>query len=194
MKKEIVLNVNGAVTRVTVDPEKPLLWVLRDDLKLTGTKFGCGEGACGACSVLIDGEVYRSCTIAVGDVGDGDEIVTIEGLGSPGHLSPTADRIHGTHSFRLRLLHARHDRYRHRSSGIEPPANDRGDCVGDGCQSLPLRLPSQHHRGHPRCRVVRRHDGGIACPSPEGRFSKSSAAGWPTPSPSRAPATAGTVN
>ncbi len=87
MKKEIVLNVNGAVTRVTVDPEKPLLWVLRDDIKLTGTKFGCGEGACGACSVLIDGEVYRSCTIAVGDVGDGDEIVTIEGLGSPGHLS-----------------------------------------------------------------------------------------------------------
>jgi len=87
MKQEISLNVNGNVSTVTVDPQKPLLWVLRDDLKLTGTKFGCGEGACGACSVLIDGEVYRSCTVAVGDVGGGDTIVTIEGLGSPGHLS-----------------------------------------------------------------------------------------------------------
>lgn len=87
MKKEIALNVNGNDASVTVDPEKPLLWVLRDDLKLTGTKFGCGEGACGACSVLIDGEVYRSCTVAVGDVEDGDEIVTIEGLGSSGNLS-----------------------------------------------------------------------------------------------------------
>jgi len=87
MKKEINLNVNGTVSRVTADPEQPLLWVLRDVLKLTGTKFGCGEGACGACSVLIDGEVYRSCTVASGDVAGGEKIVTIEGLGSPGNLS-----------------------------------------------------------------------------------------------------------
>jgi len=56
-------------------------------LKLTGTKFGCGEGACGACSVLIDGEVYRSCTVPVGEVGNREKIVTIEGLGRPGELS-----------------------------------------------------------------------------------------------------------
>jgi aerobic-type carbon monoxide dehydrogenase small subunit (CoxS/CutS family) len=87
MKQEITLNLNGTVTSVMVDPDKPLLWVLRDDLKLSGTKFGCGEGACGACSVLIDGEVYRSCTVAVGDVGSGEKIVTIEGLGAPGDLS-----------------------------------------------------------------------------------------------------------
>jgi len=87
MEKAITLNVNGNDASVTVDPKKPLLWVLRDDLKLTGTKFGCGEGACGACSVLINGEVYRSCTVAVGDVEDDDKIVTIEGLGSPGDLS-----------------------------------------------------------------------------------------------------------
>jgi aerobic-type carbon monoxide dehydrogenase small subunit (CoxS/CutS family) len=87
MKQEITLNLNGTVTSVMVDPDKPLLWVLRDDLKLSGTKFGCGEGACGACSVLIDGEVYRSCTVAVGDVGGGEKIVTIEGLGAPGDLS-----------------------------------------------------------------------------------------------------------
>jgi carbon-monoxide dehydrogenase small subunit len=86
-EKELELDVNGRVFTVTVDPEKPLLWVLRDDLRLTGTKFGCGEGACGACSVLIDGEVYRSCMVAGGDVGGGEKIVTIEGLGAPGELS-----------------------------------------------------------------------------------------------------------
>jgi nicotinate dehydrogenase subunit A len=73
---------------VSVDPEEPLLWVLRDKLRLTGAKFGCGEGTCGSCSVLIDDEVQRSCTIPVGDVAGGQEIVTIEGLGTPGNLSP----------------------------------------------------------------------------------------------------------
>jgi isoquinoline 1-oxidoreductase alpha subunit len=81
------LRVNGRPFSVTADPDEPLLWVLRDHLKLTGTKFGCGEGVCGACSVLIDGEVYRSCVVTVGEVGSGEEIVTIEGLGQPGELS-----------------------------------------------------------------------------------------------------------
>jgi len=86
-QQQIELDVNGTIFRVDKKKKKPLLWVLRDQLKLTGTKFGCGEGACGACSVLIDGEVFRSCTVAVGDVGGGEKIVTIEGLGSPGDLS-----------------------------------------------------------------------------------------------------------
>jgi isoquinoline 1-oxidoreductase alpha subunit len=81
------LRVNGRPFSVTVDPDEPLLWVLRDHLKLTGTKFGCGEGVCGACSVLIAGEVYRSCVVTVGEVARGEEIVTIEGLGRPGELS-----------------------------------------------------------------------------------------------------------
>ena len=81
------LDVNGTVFEVEVDPGQPLLWVLRDELRLTGTKFGCGEGACGACSVLIDGEVFRSCTVSVGEVTGGEKIVTIEGLGTPGDLS-----------------------------------------------------------------------------------------------------------
>lgn len=80
------LRVNGTNVTVTVDPDEPLLWVLRDHLKLTGTKFGCGEGVCGACSVLIDGEAYRSCVVTVGEVASGEEIVTIEGLGRPGEL------------------------------------------------------------------------------------------------------------
>jgi aerobic-type carbon monoxide dehydrogenase small subunit (CoxS/CutS family) len=82
------IHVNGRSWPVEVDADEPLLWVLRDHLKLTGTKFGCGEGVCGACSVLINGEVYRSCVITVGEVADGDEIVTIEGLGQPDSLSP----------------------------------------------------------------------------------------------------------
>ena len=86
-QRQFDLDVNGTVHKITADPEQPLLWVLRDMLKLTGTKFGCGEGACGACSVLIDGEVYRSCTVPVGEVGNREKIVTIEGLGRPGELS-----------------------------------------------------------------------------------------------------------
>lgn len=81
------MRVNGATHVVTVDADEPLLWVLRDHLKLTGTKFGCGEGECGACTVLINGEAYRSCVVTVGDINPDDEIVTIEGLGRPGDLS-----------------------------------------------------------------------------------------------------------
>ena len=83
----IELTVNGVTHSVKAERDEPLLWVLRDHLRLTGTKFGCGEGECGACSVLINGEVYRSCMVAVGELSAGDDIITIEGLGRPGELS-----------------------------------------------------------------------------------------------------------
>jgi aerobic-type carbon monoxide dehydrogenase small subunit (CoxS/CutS family) len=76
----VVLNVNGKKHRVEVPPDKPLLWVLRENLGLTGTKFGCGEGLCGACTVHIDGKAQRSCITPVKDA-VGKRIVTIEGLG-----------------------------------------------------------------------------------------------------------------
>jgi isoquinoline 1-oxidoreductase alpha subunit len=72
--------VNGQGREVTVDPSTPLLWVLREELKLTGTKFGCGMALCGACTVHLDGEATRSCVLPVSDVGD-RQVVTIEAIG-----------------------------------------------------------------------------------------------------------------
>lgn len=86
-KKSMILNVNGKNYQVEADMKDPLLWILRDDLGLTGTKFGCGKGECGACSVLVDGETQRSCRLPVAYVAAGQEIVTIEGLGTAGNLS-----------------------------------------------------------------------------------------------------------
>ncbi|AXB48227.1 isoquinoline 1-oxidoreductase [Amycolatopsis albispora] len=76
----MTLVVNDRRRRVEVDPATPLLWVLRETLGLTGTKFGCGEGLCGACTVHLDGEAVNSCTISVGDVGR-RRVSTIEGTG-----------------------------------------------------------------------------------------------------------------
>ena len=73
---------NGVRHNLDVDPEKPLLWVIREDLQLTGTKFGCGMAQCGACTVMIDGIATRSCVTPV-EFAEGSEIVTIEGL-APG--------------------------------------------------------------------------------------------------------------
>jgi len=74
------LNINGKVREVQVEPDTPLLWVIREQVGLTGTKYGCGVAQCGACSVHINGEVKRSCAIPVGRVKASDKIVTIEGL------------------------------------------------------------------------------------------------------------------
>jgi isoquinoline 1-oxidoreductase alpha subunit len=79
----ISLIVNGSAYTVDLEPETPLLWVLRDSLKLTGTKFGCGIAQCGACTVLIDGQATRSCSVALSDVG-GKAVTTIEGLSADG--------------------------------------------------------------------------------------------------------------
>lgn len=85
--KQITLNVNGRRETVTVDPETPLLFVLNDELGLRGPRFGCGMAQCGACTVIIHGEVVRSCVKPVGTVGK-DEVTTLEGLGAPGKPHP----------------------------------------------------------------------------------------------------------
>jgi isoquinoline 1-oxidoreductase subunit alpha len=77
----ITIKVNRTIRRLDVEPEMPLLWVLRDELGLTGTKYGCGSGQCGACTVHVNGDAIRSCLTQVGAV-TGKEITTIEGLSS----------------------------------------------------------------------------------------------------------------
>jgi len=81
------LNINGSNRELDVEPDTQLLWALREQAGLTGTKFGCGVAQCGSCSVHINGEVRRSCSVPVGSLKDSDRIVTIEGL-APGASSP----------------------------------------------------------------------------------------------------------
>ena len=76
------LRVNGRDHDLDVDPETPLLWVLRDELRLTGTKFGCGIAQCGACTVMLDGMPRRSCVTPIGMI-EGSEVTTIEGMEGP---------------------------------------------------------------------------------------------------------------
>lgn len=74
------LNVNGKIVDVDAEPDTPLLWVLREQLGMTGTKFGCGIGQCGACTVLVDGVAVRSCVLTVDGVDPSEKVTTIEGL------------------------------------------------------------------------------------------------------------------
>lgn len=87
MEQAIQFTLNDKPVRVTTDGDRKLLWVLRYDLGLTGSKFGCGQGYCGACTVLVAGEPVRSCFIPLKDV-EGREVVTIEGLAQNGTLHP----------------------------------------------------------------------------------------------------------
>ena len=87
MAETYKLQVNGRDCEVRAEPNTPLLYILRNDLKLKGTRFGCGEGQCGACSVLMDGNPVQSCDTPLWSV-PGHEITTIEGIGSPSKLHP----------------------------------------------------------------------------------------------------------
>jgi len=87
MEQAIQFTLNDKPIRITADGDRKLLWILRSDLGLTGSKFGCGQGYCGACTVLVDGEPVRSCSIPLKDV-QGMEVVTIEGLAQNGTLHP----------------------------------------------------------------------------------------------------------
>ena len=87
MEETIRFKLNGRDTELVTDPNQILLWVLRNNIGLTGTKFGCGIGFCGACTVLIDNEPVRACMTAVGDI-SGKSIVTIEGMEMNGQLHP----------------------------------------------------------------------------------------------------------
>lgn len=87
MEQSIIFQLNGVKTEVVIDPDETLLWVLRNHFGLTGTKFGCGFGFCGSCTVLVDQEPVRSCILTIGDV-TGKNVITIEGLAKDGKLHP----------------------------------------------------------------------------------------------------------
>ena len=87
MEETISFQLNGKTTEVLMDSGQTLLWVLRNHFGLTGTKFGCGIGFCGSCTVLIDNQPERSCTLSIADV-SGKAVVTIEGLAKDGKLHP----------------------------------------------------------------------------------------------------------
>lgn len=87
MKRTIRFRLNGKPVSLETETDRSFLWVLRTDLALTGTKYGCGEGICGSCTVAVDGDAVRSCTASIGDV-DGKDVLTIEGLETDGRLHP----------------------------------------------------------------------------------------------------------
>lgn len=98
MRQAIAFTLNGKPVRLSVDGERMLLWVLRGDLGLTATKFGCGEGLCGSCTVMVNNQAVRSCTTAVKDVA-GKQVLTLEGLGAGGRLHPLQEAFLKHHAF-----------------------------------------------------------------------------------------------
>jgi len=87
MEETINFRLNGKAVRLTTSPDRMLLWILRSDLSFTGTKYSCGEGFCGACTVLVDNEPVLSCQYPIQDI-EGKEVLTIEGLQKNGNLHP----------------------------------------------------------------------------------------------------------
>jgi nicotinate dehydrogenase subunit A len=87
MPQDFQLNVNGALRHVSVEPDTPLLYILRNDLELNGPRFGCGLAQCGACTVLVDGNAARSCSVPVASIG-AKTVTTLEGLGTKDRLHP----------------------------------------------------------------------------------------------------------
>ena len=98
MQKPVSFTLNGKPVSLTVDAERPLLWVLREDLGLTGTKFGCGTALCGACTVIVNNDAVRSCAMSVGNVA-GKRVLTIEGLERNGQLHPLQQAFLKRHAF-----------------------------------------------------------------------------------------------
>jgi len=98
MRRSISFKLNGKPVQLTVDDDRMLLWVLRYDLGLTGTKFGCGAALCGACTVIVNKEAVRSCLTPVKEIA-GKDLLTIEGLSTAGHLHPIQEAFLNHHAF-----------------------------------------------------------------------------------------------
>ena len=147
------LNVNGRTHSVDVASDTPMLWVLRDALGLVGTKYGCGIGECGACTIHLDGTPARACQTEVSAVGR-KSVTTIEGL-DPGGKTSAAEGLVRARCAAVRVLPSRPT---HDGGGVaqEQPASERcGDRPRDGRQSVPLRDVFPNSRGNQARRRAR---------------------------------------
>ena len=148
---------NGKKMEVTAEADTPLLWVIRDEAGLTGTKFGCGIGMCGACTVHIGGKAARSCVTPVSAV-EGAEITTIEGL-DPEGPAPGPESLAGIAGPAMRLLPVRPDHAGRRRAQGQPQHLGRRHRRADVRQSLPLHDLHPHPRR--RASGRQRHEGGL---------------------------------
>ncbi len=151
------LNVNGETHNLDAPPDMPLLWVLRDLVGLTGTKFGCGIAQCGACTVHLDGAAVRSCVLPVAAVGD-RKITTIEAVGNTPAGQESAGRVEGARRRAVRLLPVGPGDVGGVADREQPKPERRRHRRRDGRQHLPLR----HVQPHPRGDQARR-EGSVTC-------------------------------
>ena len=146
MPSELKLHINGEEKTVSSETGRSLLEVLREDLKLTGTKYGCGEGACGACTVLIDGKPTFSCTTMASEA-SGKKVATIEGLADGRETPSRAAGVLRCAGVPVRLLHARHDHGDRRAAGEIAEAERGGDRTGAQRPPVPVLRLHEHRRG-----------------------------------------------
>ena len=146
----IALSINGKSYNVDVESDTPLLWVIRDTVGLTGTKYGCGIAQCGACTVHINGVATRSCQVPVGTVG-AKQITTIEVAGAERQAASGAASLARPRRAAMRLLPERHDDGGGFAAQEQPETDRRRYRRGDD-QHLPLRNLSTHSRRDPRGR------------------------------------------
>ncbi len=145
---KITLKVNGVTRTLEAEPDMPLLWALRDFLSLKGAKYGCGIGACGACTVLVNGRAMRSCAVPLKAL-EGDEVRTIEGLG-------------GNHPVQLAWLEEQVPQCGYCQSGQIMQAHGRRDPGRHERRAVPLRHLSAHRGGGtPRGRCAGDREGGL---------------------------------
>ena len=144
----VEMSVNGRPHRGVVEPRLTLADFLRENCGLTGTHLGCEHGACGACTVLLDGQAVRSCLVFAVQV-DGQEVTTVEGIaGDDGELSPVQSALRECHGLQCWLLHTGFRHIDHRTAARQPGPHRRRDPRRPVGQLLPMhRLPGHHQRG-----------------------------------------------
>ncbi len=146
MNDAIRFTLNGKPVTLETDGDRSLLWALRTDLELTGTKYGCGAGLCGSCTVIVDGRAVRSCVTDLNDV-QGAEVTTIEGLAPNGRLHPLQQAFYEQGAYPVRLLHSRYAHECLRSASRETRGQPRRDRAGHGEQPLSLLGLQEDRRG-----------------------------------------------